>query len=118
MVAAAEQDVLLATKLHMPGPQPGFEVRPRLVEALDDRLARGLILVCAPAGFSACGAASDDAMPGGLSWAELTSIASSALHVGGARGWSIGVYNPDLDPGRRAAERIVTFIADVISGPA
>ena len=68
--------------------------------------------------FSACGAASDDAMPGGLSWAELTSIASSALQAGGARGWSIGVYNPDLDPGRRAAERIVTFIADVISGPA
>jgi LuxR family transcriptional regulator, maltose regulon positive regulatory protein len=51
VVAAAEQDVLLATKLHVPGPQPGFEVRPRLLQALDDRLARGLILVCAPAGL-------------------------------------------------------------------
>jgi LuxR family maltose regulon positive regulatory protein len=49
--AAAEQDVLLATKLHVPGPQPGFVGRPRLVEALDKGLARGLILVCAPAGF-------------------------------------------------------------------
>jgi LuxR family maltose regulon positive regulatory protein len=51
VVAAAERDVLLATKLHVPGPQPGFAARPRLVEALDDGLARGLILVCAPAGF-------------------------------------------------------------------
>jgi arginase len=66
--------------------------------------------------FSACGAASDDAMPGGLSWPELAAIASSALHVGGARGWSLGVYNPDLDPERRAAKRIVRFIADVTSG--
>jgi arginase len=66
--------------------------------------------------FSACGAASDDAMPGGLSWAELAAIASSALQAGGARGWSLGVYNPDLDPDRRAAKRIVNFIADVTSG--
>jgi arginase len=66
--------------------------------------------------FSACGAASDDAMPGGLSWPELAAIASSALQAGGACGWSLGVYNPDLDPQRRAAERIVNFIADVASG--
>jgi arginase len=66
--------------------------------------------------FSACGAASDDAMPGGLSWPELAAIASSALQAGGARGWSLGVYNPDLDPDRRAAKRIVNFIADVTSG--
>ena len=31
--------------------QPGFVPRHRLVEALDEGLARGLILVCAPAGF-------------------------------------------------------------------
>jgi arginase len=29
--------------------------------------------------FSACGAAADPAMPGGLSWAELTAVVSSAL---------------------------------------
>src|SRR5450631_3601192 len=66
--------------------------------------------------FSACGAASDDAMHGGLSWPELAAIASSALQAGGARGWSLGVYNPDLDPERRAAKRIVNFLADVTSG--
>ena len=46
----AEQDVLLATKLHVPRAQPGFVPRPRLVQALDEGLARGLVLVCAPAG--------------------------------------------------------------------
>jgi arginase len=68
--------------------------------------------------FSSCGAASDDAMPGGLSWAELTSIVSSAGEVGGARGWSVGVYNPDLDPERRDAGHIVNFIEGVVSGSA
>jgi hypothetical protein len=55
------------------------------------------------------------AVPGGLTWLELTAIVSSALRVGGACGWSLGVYNSDLDPGRRAAARIVEFIADVAS---
>ncbi len=50
-VAASERDVLLATKLHVPRLQPGFVPRPRLVDALDEGLARRLILVCAPAGF-------------------------------------------------------------------
>src|SRR6266516_4550891 len=49
--AVSGQDVLLATKLHVPRPQPGFVPRMRLVEALDEGLARRLILVCAPAGF-------------------------------------------------------------------
>ena len=49
--AASEPDVLLATKLHMPGPRPDFVPRPRLVEALDEGLSRGVVLVCAPAGY-------------------------------------------------------------------
>ena len=50
-VAVSGQDVLLATKLHVPGPPPGFVARPRLVHAMDEGLARGRVLVCAPAGF-------------------------------------------------------------------
>jgi ATP/maltotriose-dependent transcriptional regulator MalT len=46
-----EQDALLATKLHVPRPQPGFVPRPRLVQALGEGLARGMVVVCAPAGF-------------------------------------------------------------------
>ena len=49
-VAAAGQDALLTTKLHVPVVQPGFVSRPRLATRLDEGLARQLILVCAPAG--------------------------------------------------------------------
>jgi LuxR family transcriptional regulator, maltose regulon positive regulatory protein len=53
--AAAQQDALLATKLHVPAPWPGLVPRPRLAEALDGGLGRGLgrglVLVCAPAGY-------------------------------------------------------------------
>jgi LuxR family maltose regulon positive regulatory protein len=47
----AERDVLLATKLHVPGPRPGFLSRGRLLERLADGAARELTLVCTPAGF-------------------------------------------------------------------
>ena len=47
----SEQDVLLATKLHVPRLQPGFVPRPRLVAELGEGLVRGRVLVCAPAGF-------------------------------------------------------------------
>src|SRR5512132_4321920 len=47
----AEQDVLLATKLHVPRPRPGFLSRPRLLERLAEGVAGDLALVCAPAGF-------------------------------------------------------------------
>jgi LuxR family maltose regulon positive regulatory protein len=42
---------LLATKLFVPRPRPGFVPRPRLAEGLDHGLGQGLSLVCAPAGF-------------------------------------------------------------------
>ena len=48
---ASERDLLLATKLHLPRPRPGFVPRPRLTERLDEGLAQGLVLVCAPAGY-------------------------------------------------------------------
>ena len=49
--AVAEPDVLLATKLNVPWLRPGFVARPRLTERLDEDLGRGLMLVCAPAGY-------------------------------------------------------------------
>ena len=48
---ACGRDVLLATKLHVPRPRPDLVPRPRLAERLDEGLARGLMLVCAPAGY-------------------------------------------------------------------
>jgi ATP/maltotriose-dependent transcriptional regulator MalT len=44
-------DGLLATKLYLPYLPPELVSRPRLVEELEKGLARGLVLVCAPAGF-------------------------------------------------------------------
>ena len=51
LVTAPERDVLLATKLHMPAPRPDLVPRPRLTARLDEGLARGLVLVCAAAGY-------------------------------------------------------------------
>ena len=48
---AAERNALLATKLNVPGSRPGLVPRPRLSERLDEGLRRGLVLVCAPAGY-------------------------------------------------------------------
>jgi hypothetical protein len=49
--ATAERDRLLATKLHLPRPRPGFLTRPRLLDRLTEGTAGALTLVCAPAGF-------------------------------------------------------------------
>ena len=67
------QDVLLATKLHVPRPQPGFVPRRRLVEALGEGLARGRVLVCAPAGFGKTALLADWARGGGrpVAWLGL-----------------------------------------------
>jgi arginase len=63
--------------------------------------------------FGACGAAHDPAMSEGLTWAELTAMTNIALQIGGCRGWSVGVYNPDLDPDGGEAARIVAYLAQV-----
>jgi hypothetical protein len=47
---ASGAEVLLATKLYVP-PRRASCPRPRLRARLDEGLARGLTLVCAPAGF-------------------------------------------------------------------
>src|SRR6266571_1544656 len=72
-VAVSGQDVLLATKLHVPWPQPGFVPRRRLVEALGEGLARGRVLVCAPAGFGKTVLLADWARGGGrpVAWLGL-----------------------------------------------
>ena len=46
----SEQDVLLATKLHVPGTRPGFVPRARLADRLEEGLDRKLVLISAPAG--------------------------------------------------------------------
>ncbi len=50
-VGVSGSDGLLATKLYLPHLPPELVSRPRLMEELEKGLARGLVLVCAPAGF-------------------------------------------------------------------
>jgi LuxR family maltose regulon positive regulatory protein len=71
--AMSRQYVLLATKLHVPSRRPGFVPRPRLVGRLEEGLARGLILVCAPAGSGKTVLLADWARYGGrpVAWLSL-----------------------------------------------
>ncbi|HEY7483525.1 MAG TPA: LuxR C-terminal-related transcriptional regulator [Streptosporangiaceae bacterium] len=66
-------DGLLATKLHIPRQQPGFVTRPRLAEQLADGLTRGVVLVCAPAGFGKTSLLADWARSGRrpVAWLSL-----------------------------------------------
>ena len=107
------------------------------VASLRDRVALvdGERLVSDPAGISAAACASlpdawwfhldldvlstqalpaiDYPQPGGLGWDELGAVASTAMSAG-PRGWDVTIYNPDLDPERVHARRIVRFIGSVI----
>src|SRR5262245_178096 len=71
--AASERDVLLATKLNVPQPQPGFVGRARLVAALEGGLAARLVLICAPAGAGKTALLADWARGGGrpVAWLSL-----------------------------------------------
>ena len=71
--AMSRQDVLLATKLHVPRRRPGFVPRPRLAGRLEEGLARGLVLVCAPAGSGKTVLLADWARHGGrpVAWLSL-----------------------------------------------
>ena len=99
---ASERDVLLATKLHVPRPRPDLVPRPQLAERLDEGLARGLTLVCAPAGYGKTVLLADWARRGQQPTAWLS------LDVGDndpARFWRHGVAA--LDQGRPGlAERV------------
>ena len=55
----------------------------------------------------------DHPQPGGLGWDELAAVATVALSAD-PRGWDVTIYNPDLDPERVHARRIVRFIGSVI----
>jgi arginase len=50
---------------------------------------------------------------GGLGWDELMALVTTALSAD-PRGWDITIYNPDLDPERVHARRIVRFIGSAI----
>jgi arginase len=56
-------------------------------------------------------AAVDYRQPGGLGWDQLGELTAAALAEPGCAGWTVAIYNPDLDPGARDAGRIVDYLA-------
>jgi arginase len=60
-------------------------------------------------------AAVDYPQPGGLTWDQLAGLTATALAADGCTGWSVCIYNPDLDPGRHEADAIVSFITQAIT---
>src|ERR1700735_1782263 len=64
---------------------------------------------------SASLAAVDYPQPGGLTWEQLSQISSAALAAQGCAGWSVCIYNPDLDPDRSGADDIISYISQAIT---
>jgi arginase len=61
-------------------------------------------------------AAVDYPQPGGLTWDQLAALTATALAADGCAGWSVCIYNPDLDPGRQGADAIISYITQAITG--
>ena len=57
----------------------------------------------------------DEQAPGGLTWPQLTEALVAALRVGGCRGCSVAIYDPDQDPDGRDARRIVQLVREIAS---
>ena len=118
----SERDVLLATKLHMPRPRPDLVPRPRLAERLDEGLARGLMLVCAPAGYGKTVLLADWARRGQqpVAWLSLdvgdNDPARSWRHLVGAL--DQGQSSPALQPVGEGLDPIVDAGLAEIGGAA
>jgi|1186.fasta_scaffold03477_3 arginase len=73
--------------------------------------------VLSTSAFGSCGAPGEPALAGGLTWPQLTEAVRAAVREPGCRGWSVGVYNPDLDQDARDARAIVTMVSQALDVP-
>jgi arginase len=60
-------------------------------------------------------AAVDYPQPGGLTWSQLSDITAAALAADGCAGWSVCIYNPDLDPDYDGADHIISYLTRAIT---
>jgi arginase len=63
--------------------------------------------------FGSCGAEDEPALSGGTTWSQLTAALESLVASRGCRGWSLAVYNPDLDKDGRDGRAVVEMITHV-----
>jgi arginase len=134
---AALLPIVAPTDVRILGARDAELLRAEGVASLRDRVALvdGEGLAADPAGSAAAACASlpdpwwfhldldvlstealpaiDYPQPGGLGWDELAVVATAALSAD-PRGWDVTIYNPDLDPTRVHARRIVRFLGSVI----
>jgi arginase len=68
-----------------------------------------------PEEFAAQGVPGESDEPNGLSWDALTRLLTTAVGQGGCIGWSVAIYDPEQDPSRGEAGRIVRLVTDVAS---
>ncbi|GAA3531756.1 arginase [Aeromicrobium flavum] len=66
-----------------------------------------------PEEFGAQGVPGGENEPNGLTWRQLTRLLVAAVGEGGCLGWSVAIYDPELDPSRGDARRIVDLVRDV-----
>jgi hypothetical protein len=52
----------------------------------------------------------------GTSSQQLGQLTSAALATPGCAGWSVCIYNPDLDPGRDGADAIIGYLTQAVTG--
>lgn len=55
----------------------------------------------------------DYPQPGGLTWEQLADVTDAALAVSGCTGWTVAIYNPDLDPDGAGARRIAAYVGQM-----
>ena len=51
---------------------------------------------------------------GGLGWSELEKLAATGAADPRCQGMSVAIYNPELDPGREGASRVIDFLAGLV----
>jgi arginase len=56
----------------------------------------------------------DYQQPGGLNWSQLEKVTKTILTSGNVVGLNLTINNPDLDPDRRFASRIVRYMQNVL----
>jgi arginase len=93
----------------------GVEPGAVMADALDTIVADTFWLhvdldVLATEAFSAV----DYPQPAGLGWRELEQLAVAATADSRCQGVSVVIYNPDLDPSREDANRVVDFLARLV----